>query len=154
MVFLTDNGPQQRRYNGVCKDLKGTVHDGGIHVPCLVRWPGKWQAGRKDRQAAAHIDLAPTLLEACGVDPPTDVKFDGVSLAPLLDSQDEADVAGPSGCCSFNGTAATSPSSFAPARVADRATSWSSPEGARRQGDSRRPGRCTTCGRSGRTPTT
>lgn len=84
VIFLTDNGPQSRRYNGILNDLKGSVHDGGIRVPCLVRWPGKIGPGRKISQVAAHIDLAPTLLEACRVERPAGVALDGVSLLPLL----------------------------------------------------------------------
>jgi hypothetical protein len=84
VIFLTDNGPQQRRYNGILKDLKGSVHDGGIHVACLARWPGHFAAGRKVDVVAAHIDLAPTLLAACGVERPKPVTFDGVSLIDAL----------------------------------------------------------------------
>lgn len=84
VVFLTDNGPQQERYNGVLRGRKGTVYDGGIRVPCLIRWPGKFERGRKVDRVAAHIDLAPTLLDACGISPPDNVAFDGMSLLPLL----------------------------------------------------------------------
>jgi arylsulfatase A-like enzyme len=90
VVFLTDNGPQVRRYNGVLNDLKGSVHDGGIRVACLMRWPGKFSAGRKVDQVAAHIDLVPTLLDACRIDRPRDVSFDGVSLLPILLGQQPA----------------------------------------------------------------
>jgi arylsulfatase A-like enzyme len=84
VVFLTDNGPQQPRYNGVLRDTKGSVYEGGIRAPCLLRWPGRFAAGKQLEQVSAHIDLAPTLLAACGVDVPPGVKFDGVSLVPLL----------------------------------------------------------------------
>jgi arylsulfatase A-like enzyme len=84
VVFLTDNGPQQVRYNSGMLERKGSVHDGGIRVPCFIRWPGKLEAGRKVDRIAAHIDLAPTLLDACGVARPKEVAFDGVSLLPLL----------------------------------------------------------------------
>jgi arylsulfatase A-like enzyme len=85
VVFLTDNGPQQPgRYNGGLRGLKASVYDGGIRVPCLVRWPGRLEGGRKIDQVAAHIDLAPTLLDACGIARPSGVAFDGVSLLPLL----------------------------------------------------------------------
>jgi hypothetical protein len=84
VVFLTDNGPQQPRFNSGMRDRKGSVHDGGICVPFFVRWSGKLQAGREVTQIAAHIDLAPTLLEACGIAKPANVAFDGVSLWPLL----------------------------------------------------------------------
>jgi len=84
VIFLTDNGPQQPRYNSGLKMRKGSTYDGGIRVPCFMRWPGKFKAGRKIDRIAAHIDIAPTLLEACGVKRPAKVKFDGRSLMPLL----------------------------------------------------------------------
>jgi arylsulfatase A-like enzyme len=84
VIFMTDNGPQSRRYNGDLNGLKGSVFDGGIRVPCLMRWPGKFAAGRKTEAVAAHIDVAPTLLEACGIERPMGIRFDGISLAPLL----------------------------------------------------------------------
>jgi arylsulfatase A-like enzyme len=83
-VFLTDNGPQQVRYNTHMRGRKGTVYDGGIRVPFFIRWPGKLPTGREVSQLAAHIDLAPTLLEACDIPQPRDARFDGVSLWPLL----------------------------------------------------------------------
>jgi arylsulfatase A-like enzyme len=86
VVFLTDNGPQHPRFNAGMRGLKGTPYDGGIHVPCYVRWPaglGVASGSYVDR-VAAHIDVVPTLLEACGVPPPPGVALDGVSLLPLL----------------------------------------------------------------------
>jgi len=84
VVFLTDNGPQQGRFNGGLRGRKGTVFDGGIRVPCFIRWPGPLEAGHHVDQIAAHIDLTPTLLDACRVMPPAKVRFDGRSLLPLL----------------------------------------------------------------------
>jgi arylsulfatase A-like enzyme len=81
VIFMTDNGPQQARYVGGLKGRKGTVYEGGIRVPCLVRWPGTL-APRKVDSVAAHIDLTPTLLEFADCRP--QAPFDGVSLAPLL----------------------------------------------------------------------
>src|SRR5438876_8306523 len=71
VVFLTDNGPQQVRYNSGLLERKGSVHEGGIRVPCFIRWPaGKLEPGRVVDRIAAHIDLTPTLLAACGVPKP------------------------------------------------------------------------------------
>ena len=84
VIFLTDNGPQQVRYNSSMHGRKGSVHDGGIRVPFFIRWPGKLQAGREVEQPAAHIDLAPTLLDACDIPKPAKIVFDGVSLWPLI----------------------------------------------------------------------
>jgi arylsulfatase A-like enzyme len=84
VIFMTDNGPQQARYNAGMLGLKGSVYEGGIRVPCFIRWPGKFEAGRKVGTLAAHIDMVPTLVEACGVKPPRRAKLDGASLLPLL----------------------------------------------------------------------
>ena len=84
VVFLTDNGPAFPRYNAGLRGLKGTVYDGGIRVPCFVRWPAKLRADRDVPEVAAHIDLTPTLLDACGVAPHDRANFDGRSLLPLL----------------------------------------------------------------------
>jgi arylsulfatase A-like enzyme len=86
IVFLTDNGPAFPRYNAGQRGLKGTVYEGGIHVPCLVRWPGGLGpvAGSYVDRVAAHIDLVPTLLDAAGVNAPDGVKLDGTSLLPLM----------------------------------------------------------------------
>ncbi len=89
VIFLTDNGPQQPRFNGVHRGLKGTVYDGGIHVPCFVRWPARLEAGRSVDKIAAHIDIAPTLLAACGVEAPKHVKVDGRNLQPLLQGKSD-----------------------------------------------------------------
>ena len=83
VVFLTDNGPQQPRYNAGLLQLKGTVHEGGIRVPFFVRWPGVFPAQTVDR-VAAHIDVTPTLLDLCRVTTAKNLALDGRSLAPLL----------------------------------------------------------------------
>jgi len=85
VVLFSDNGCQRHNgYNAGFQGWKGTPFEGGIHQFCFVRWPGQLKAGRQVDQIAAHIDLAPTLLDLCGVKKPETVKFDGLSLAPLL----------------------------------------------------------------------
>ncbi len=91
IVFFSDNGCQQHNgYNAGFRGWKGTPFEGGIHQFCFIRWPGQFQAGRQVDRIAAHIDLAPTLLDLCGVAKPEKVKFDGLSLAPLLRGRDVA----------------------------------------------------------------
>ncbi|MBX3411174.1 MAG: arylsulfatase [Pirellulales bacterium] len=84
VIFLTDNGPQQPRYNAGMLDLKGNVHEGGIRVPCFVRWPRRIEPGRQVEPIAAHLDLVPTILDACEVEVAATPKLDGKSLLPLL----------------------------------------------------------------------
>jgi arylsulfatase A-like enzyme len=90
VIFLCDNGPQQPRYNAGLHGLKGSVYDGGIRVPFFVRWPGHFAPGKKFAPVAAHIDVTPTLLDACGVRKPDGVQLDGISLLPLLAGKTES----------------------------------------------------------------
>jgi arylsulfatase A-like enzyme len=83
LVFLTDNGPQQRRFNAGMRGLKGSVYQGGIRVPCFLRWPGRVPAGTRVDRIGAHVDLLPTILEACEAPLPAGRQIDGRSLLPL-----------------------------------------------------------------------
>jgi len=91
VIFLTDNGPQQRnRYKGGFRAGKGTVYEAGIRVPFFVRWPERFRGGRKIDRVAAHIDVTPTLLAACGTPPPKDRTIDGANLLPLWTGEADA----------------------------------------------------------------
>lgn len=87
VIFLTDNGPNGARYNAGMRAYKGSVYEGGIRTAFFVRWPARLEAGRKVDRIAAHIDVVPTILEACGVTAPEDVKLDGRSILPLLEGR-------------------------------------------------------------------
>lgn len=82
VIFLTDNGPGGTRWNAGLRSRKGTVYEGGIRVPCYVRWPAKVKGGHVVDTPLAHIDVTPTLCELCGAKP--DGRFDGRSFARLL----------------------------------------------------------------------
>ena len=85
VVFLNDNGPASDRYNAGLRGRKGSTLEGGIRSPLLVRWPGRLPAGgRPVDRIAAHIDIAPTLLDAADVEPPDGLHLDGRSLLDLL----------------------------------------------------------------------
>ena len=84
VIFLTDNGPGGVRWNAGLRNRKGTVYEGGIRVPFYVRWQGHIAEGKKVDVPAAHIDVTPTVLEACGVPAPKGVKLDGRSQFPWL----------------------------------------------------------------------
>lgn len=90
VVFLTDNGPQmsEPRYAAGMRDQKGTVYEAGIRVPSFWRWPGALAPGRDVSALSAHIDVVPTILDICGVTPPSGKPMDGVSrLGPLTGRQ-------------------------------------------------------------------
>ncbi len=85
VIFLTDNGPGGVRWNAGLRNRKGTVYEGGIRVPCYVRWPAKVKAGHVIDTPLAHIDITPTLFELCDVKmPDVLIRFDGRSFARML----------------------------------------------------------------------
>lgn len=84
VIFLTDNGPNGQRYNGDMRGIKGSVHEGGVRVPCFIRWPGQITPGTVVREMGAHIDLFSTLADLCGVPMPETKPLDGTSLKSLL----------------------------------------------------------------------
>ncbi|QEG00617.1 Arylsulfatase [Stieleria maiorica] len=90
VLFLTDNGPNGKRFNGGMRGAKGSVHEGGCRVPCFIRWPEKVQP-RTIQQITGHIDLLPTLAQWCDVPLDDSAKLDGKSLVNLI--RDGADPA-------------------------------------------------------------
>ncbi|MEL7531388.1 MAG: arylsulfatase [Bacteroidota bacterium] len=90
IVFITDNGPNGRRYNGNMRGWKGKVYEGGVRVPCLIKWPGKVKAGQKLNFLSDHIDILPTLMGLTGQSKPKGLPLDGMDLSPWLLGSDEA----------------------------------------------------------------
>ncbi len=87
VIFLTDNGPNGQRYTAGLRGAKGSVYEGGVRVPFLLRWPGKAPAGRRIDEIAGAIDVLPTVLDLCGAGRPDGPPLDGVSLKPLIEGQ-------------------------------------------------------------------
>jgi len=90
VIFLTDNGPNGARYNAGMRAHKGSVYEGGIRTAFFIRWPRRLTPGRKVDRIAAHVDIAPTILDACGVRRPAGTSFDGRSILPLLAGEEVA----------------------------------------------------------------
>lgn len=84
VLFLSDNGPFGNRYNARMRGTKGSFYDGGIRVPCFIRWPGVIRPGTVIHENAAHIDLLPTLATLCHVSTEGTLPLDGKNLTPLL----------------------------------------------------------------------
>jgi arylsulfatase A-like enzyme len=84
VIYFADNGPNSFRWNGGMKGRKGSTDEGGVRVPCLIRWSGKIPPGTRVREIAGAIDLFPTLSKLTGIpfDPPK--PFDGRDVSPLL----------------------------------------------------------------------
>ena len=87
-IFTTDNGTASgaKVYNAGMKAGKGSPYEGGHRVPFFVHWPAGGLTQQHDVNELTHaVDIVPTLLEMTSVPKPQGVKFDGVSIADLLD---------------------------------------------------------------------
>ena len=84
VFYFSDNGPNSWRWNGGMKGRKGSVDEGGLRVPFLMRWPGHIRPGTRIPNIAGAIDILPTLCELSGVKPDSTKPLDGKSLKPLL----------------------------------------------------------------------
>ena len=84
VLYFSDNGPNSWRWNGGMKGRKGTIDEGGLRVPFLIRWPGQIPAGHRVGKIAGAIDLLPTLADLAGISVKSEKPLDGKSIKPLL----------------------------------------------------------------------
>src|SRR5207245_11811625 len=89
VVFTSDNGGLEREVGGwpgtlnrPLRDEKGTLYEGGIRVPLVVRWPGVAKAGATTDAVAISVDFYATLLAAAGISRPRRQFLDGISVHP------------------------------------------------------------------------
>ncbi|MCK3684736.1 sulfatase [Maribellus sp. YY47] len=108
-IFLSDNGGVDNRFDnipllgGESKDAypeghplcyiatsnapfragKGTVYEGGVRVPLIVRWPGKIKAGSTTEAVVSSVDFYPTFLELSNGEKPNGQVLDGFSMVPV-----------------------------------------------------------------------
>ena len=85
VVFASDNGgdPHYGGSNEPYRGAKGELFEGGIRVPCLIRWPGRIRPATVTSQPACGIDFFPTFCSLAGA-PVTGLPVDGVDLVPVL----------------------------------------------------------------------
>ncbi|MEM9159247.1 MAG: sulfatase-like hydrolase/transferase [Verrucomicrobiota bacterium] len=92
MVFFgSDNGSYRFDSNGVLRGKKGEVYDGGIKVPGIFYFEGKFEGNRVLDTPAWLPDMLPTVCELVGLEPPSDRRLDGVSLLEELRGSGEVD---------------------------------------------------------------
>ncbi|MDZ4402211.1 sulfatase [Prosthecobacter sp.] len=84
VVFSSDNGGERYSRNLPLFHHKATVWEGGIRVPCVMRWPAKLPKGKVTAQMAITMDLHATFTELAGAKTPSEKRLDGINLIPLL----------------------------------------------------------------------
>jgi arylsulfatase A-like enzyme len=84
VIFTSDNGPAGHRAAPPFRGHKGTNFEGGVRVPCIMRWPGKIPAGTSCNQIVGNIDMLPTFAKIAGADLPKDRLIDGREITSLM----------------------------------------------------------------------
>ena len=96
ILFTSDNGPWLTYGDlaGSATPLragKGTTYEGGMRVPCVMRWPARMPAGRVCSEVASTIDVLPTFIQLAGGEVPTDRIIDGKDILPLMTGEPGAE---------------------------------------------------------------
>ncbi len=89
IVFTSDNGPEHRTATafgtvGHLRGAEGHMHAGGIHVPGIIRWPGKIKPGTASSLPINGTDYLPTFCALAAAEAPKDRIIDGVNVLPGL----------------------------------------------------------------------
>ena len=95
VIFTSDNGPHNEgghkheyfNSNGALTGFKRSMHEGGIRVPMIARWPGKIAAGTVSSHPSGFYDFLPTACELAEIKPP--IGIDGISYLPTLFGRDD-----------------------------------------------------------------
>jgi N-acetylgalactosamine-6-sulfatase len=85
VIFSSDNGGPANSRNDPFSGRKGSTYEGGIRVPCIIRWPGKLPPGRESSQVGITMDLTASIVAAAGISPGGDgPQLDGIDIVDHL----------------------------------------------------------------------
>jgi arylsulfatase A-like enzyme len=87
VIFTNDNGGEWLSRNDPFFHNKGTVWEGGIRVPAIVRWPGHIAAHKVSKQVGITMDLTASILAATNTAVPAEARLEGINLMPVLDGR-------------------------------------------------------------------
>ncbi|MEM7455302.1 MAG: sulfatase [Planctomycetota bacterium] len=93
VVYTSDNGPWDLSsgHGGCAEPLRGfkfSTYEGGMRVPCIMRWAGTVPAGSRTDEIASTIDLMPTIARLAGAALPADRVIDGHDIFDLMTELD------------------------------------------------------------------
>jgi arylsulfatase A len=89
VFFTSDNGPAVTGRHphgsaGPLRDKKGSLYEGGIRVPGILRWPGRTPPGGVSPEPVSGVDVLPTFCRIAGVPVPGRRPLDGASFLPAV----------------------------------------------------------------------
>ena len=94
VIFASDNGPwlsygEHSGHSGPLREGKGTTWEGGVRVPCVMRWPGQIPRGLVCTEPAITIDILPTVARLIGARLPAH-PIDGLDIRSLMTGKEGA----------------------------------------------------------------
>ena len=90
VIFMSDNGGGGAGDNAPLRGGKSRMFEGGLRVPCIVRWPGKIPAGTVCDEFLTSLEIFPTVLAAARAKPPPGVILDGFDMLPVLRGEEKS----------------------------------------------------------------
>jgi arylsulfatase A-like enzyme len=87
VIFTSDNGGERYSRNWPFSFRKGSLWEGGIRVPAIVRWTGVVPARKTTEQAAITMDWTATILKTTGTDPHPSYPLEGTDLMSVCTGQ-------------------------------------------------------------------
>lgn len=88
VIFMSDNGGSGLADNAPLQGKKGTMWEGGIRVPCLLRWPEKLPGGMVNDAFLSALEIVPTVAAAAGGTLPESIFYDGFDMLPVLQGKE------------------------------------------------------------------
>ena len=91
IIFTSDNGGAGYigldNINKPYRGWKLTHFEGGMHIPFFAKWPAKIKKDMRYDKRIHHTDIFSTILGAANIEPPKEIKIDGVNLIPFLTNE-------------------------------------------------------------------
>jgi len=89
IIFFSDNGGSGSSDNYPLRGGKSNFFEGGIRVPCIIKWPARISADQVIDNFLSSMEIFPTILSATGTNRPEGIMLDGFDIMPLLTGEDK-----------------------------------------------------------------
>ena len=84
VIFSNDNGGLREEMNAPYRGTKNTKYEGGVRVPCVMRWPGRFKPGSKHAGLMHITDLFPTFVSIAGAEKEQERPLDGMDMTSSM----------------------------------------------------------------------
>jgi arylsulfatase A-like enzyme len=86
VIFMSDNGASPSGSNLPFSGFKGNLFEGGIRVPCIVKWPGVLRGGTVSNQPCMTMDFSRSVVRSAGAKTPENRPFDGIDILQAVET--------------------------------------------------------------------